>query len=349
MAVAYRSSSTGAYALRTDTSPTAPAGIVDGDVLLYVLALGDSAPPTPTPPSGFTAASGFPSTATDGSFTVKTYVWWKIAASETATEYTATHANTHSQVYLGCYSGAHQTTPLSPAPTINIGTGSTTTATGLTTPADGSLVVFVSQDWASSSNVLSAPSGSTPTFTKEYGAGLLLVADGVMTTAGATGNKTITNNSGSSPYAGLLISIQPPAGPTTVNYYLGTDIAVGGWTTSTGSGTLASMVDETVLDNTDYIKSALNPVSDLAEIKWLNVNTPSTNTNHTVSYVIKGDASTQVVVSLIAGDGSTVVKSWTHNPAPSTFTQYDQTLTTTEANSWATAGYPNSRLRIVAG
>jgi hypothetical protein len=170
-----------------------------------------------------------------------------------------------------------------------------------------------------------------------------------MTTAGATGDKTITNNSGSSPYTGLLISIQPPSGPTTVNYYLGTDIAVGGWTTSTGTGTLASMLNETVLDNTNYIKSALNPVSDLAEVKWANVNTPSTNTNHTVSYVIKGDASTQVVVSLIAGDGSTVVKSWTHNPAPSTFTQYDQTLSTTEANSWATAGYPNSRLRIVAG
>lgn len=139
-----------------------------------------------------------------------------------------------------------------------------------------------------------------------------------------------------------------PSSISLTSYYLGTDITVSGWTTSTGTGSLASMVDETSRDDTDYIQSAVNPVSDVAEIQFANVQTPSTNTNHTVSYVIKGDSGPTVGVSLIAGDGATIVKSWSHT-AGTSFSRFDQTLSTTEANSWAAAGYPGSRLRITAG
>ena len=96
------------------------------------------------------------------------------------------------------------------------------------------------------------------------------------------------------------------------------------------------------------MQSALNPSSDIAELQFPNVQSPNANTNHTISYRIKGDATTVLTVSLIAGDGTTVVKTWTHNPAPPTFTQYDQTLTTGEADAWAAAGYPGSRLRLTA-
>jgi hypothetical protein len=138
-------------------------------------------------------------------------------------------------------------------------------------------------------------------------------------------------------------------GPSLVIYRPGSDIASGGWTNNDGAASpLFSRVDEVVEDDADYIQSAVNPSADIAEIQFQNVQPPSLNTNHTISYKIKGDASTPLVVDLIAGNGSTIVKTWTHNPAPSTYTRYDRTLTTGEADAWAAAGYPGSRLRLTA-
>ena len=218
--VAYRSSNATTYATRTNTTLTAPAGIQNGDLLVIIFDIGASGtPPTPTPPSGFSMIPSFssPLSITAGGFTVKMYAWYKFASSESG-NYTVTHSSASSQGYIVALSGADPTTPFSPNPTTNTGTGSTTTATGFTTSYDNSLIMFVSSDWGDTANNLTGPSGSTPTFTKRMGAttqsGILYVADGVLGTTGATGNKTITNNSnGSGAWGGALISVQPPATP----------------------------------------------------------------------------------------------------------------------------------------
>jgi hypothetical protein len=215
--VANRSDTTNiTYASRTNTVITAPATIVDGDLLLIYFIEGGTTSPTPTPPAGFTIVSGFPQTVGPdvSSFMVKHYCWVKTASSESGS-YTITHTTTTTQAFMASYSNVDATTPITPASTFNkLAAGSTTTtALGLTTPRDGSMVIFISQDWGDTNNTLVAPTGTTPTFTKEMwvSGGILLVADGVLATAGATGNKTATNNNtgGNSLGAGIMICIQP--------------------------------------------------------------------------------------------------------------------------------------------
>lgn len=211
MAVAYRSSNVVKYATRTNTVITAPSGIQDGDILFIVFDIGGSSLPSVTPPSGFVAVPGYtPVTNTDAGFSVKTYAWWKAASSESG-NYTVTHASASTEAYMAAVSGADTTTPFSPAPTTNTGTGFTTTALGLTAPANSSLVIFFSSDWGTLTNTLSAPTGTTPTFSvraTQPSTALMLVADGVKT-SGATGNKSATNNNNSAePWAGIMFSIQ---------------------------------------------------------------------------------------------------------------------------------------------
>jgi hypothetical protein len=216
MAVANRSATTNiTYTSRTNTVITAPGTIVNGDVLLIYFIIGATgAPPTPTAPAGFTLASGYPHTTgpDTNNFEVVHYLWTKTASGESG-NYTITHAVASTQAYMASYSGGDTATSLSPAPTFNSGVNSsTTTALGLTTPRDGSMIIFISQDWGDTTNTLVAPTGTTPTFTKQMwvNPGLLLVADGALSPAGATGNKTITNNNTgvNSYWAGILICIQ---------------------------------------------------------------------------------------------------------------------------------------------
>ncbi len=100
---------------------------------------------------------------------------------------------------------------LTPAPTYASGVGTTSTATGLTTSRDGSSVIFVEQDWGDTTNDLNPPTGTTPTFTERItGAiAIMYVADGVLATAGPTGDKAITNNNvGNVPWQAALVALQ---------------------------------------------------------------------------------------------------------------------------------------------
>lgn len=216
-AVSYRSSTATVYGTNTNTVLTAPSGIQNGDLLLIFFAIGAASPPTPTPPSGFTACAGsWPASVSHSGFTVDDYCWQKIANNESG-NYTVTQASASTQGYIGAYSGADPSAPLAPTPTLANGTGATSTATGLTTARPNSVVVFLEQDWGDNANNLSPPTGSTPTFTKHAGetaqAGIIFAADGVLAAAAATGNKSITNNnvSGSGdPWVAALVAIEPP-------------------------------------------------------------------------------------------------------------------------------------------
>jgi hypothetical protein len=210
VAVANRSSSGVSLGTRVNTTVTAPVGIVNNDVLLLVWIGGLAASPTPTPPTGFTTVGGgFPTDHTDGTFHIKTYAWVKVAAGESG-NYTVTHASCASAAYLGAYSGANTSTPILVTPTTNISLGTTTTATGLTTAVDGSMIVFVDVGWGDFAVDLVPPAGTTPTFTERFEdtGHELYVADGSLATAGATGSKAHTNNNQSgSPWMGSLIAI----------------------------------------------------------------------------------------------------------------------------------------------
>jgi hypothetical protein len=226
MGSAYRSSASVNYGSRTNTTVSAPSGVTSGDIVLLFFLLGNASPPTPTPPAGFTILSGFPVTVSQGGFSVKNYCWYKVAGSEPA-NYTITHSSSSSEAYVVAVSGGD--TGSAPSATTNpndIPGGHTTTALSITTSTNNSFVMFVNQDWGDTANALSPPTGTTPTFTtrlNENGTGILFVADGVLATAGATGNKSISNNNtsgGSSPWSGYLIEVEaggaPP--PTVTNF-----------------------------------------------------------------------------------------------------------------------------------
>lgn len=213
-AVAYRSSRSTTYASRTNTTITAPAGIQNNDVLIILFGIGASGtPPAPAPPAGFNIITGFPTTETDaGGFKVKTYAWYKIASGESG-NYTITHSSAASQGYMAAVSGADIADPFHQNPTTNTGSGTVSTALGLTTPAENSLVMYLGSDWGDSSNALSPPTGTTPTFIERLDpgtvSGIMYVADGVLATQSATGNKTQTNNSAGNPWMASLICINP--------------------------------------------------------------------------------------------------------------------------------------------
>ena len=207
--VAYRSSSVTTVASRTNTGATAPTGIVDGDALFLFVTVALATPPAVTPPTGFSLLPNFPiSSASSGSIIVAASAYVKIASGESG-NYTVTHATAYSQVYMAAFSAPNTATPFSPNPTVNTGTGTTTTMLGLTTTTDNSVVMTIDADWGDTSNALTPPSGTTPTFTERADqAPAIEVADGTLAIAGATGNKTMTNNSlAADPWLGFMFAL----------------------------------------------------------------------------------------------------------------------------------------------
>ena len=161
-------------------------------------------------------------------------------------------------------------------------------------------------------------------------------------TSATAANPTWTNTAAGYMTA-IMASFKAGAAATT-SYYPGSDITAGNWTPSVG-GSLYATIDETPPDDSDYDQSGLNPSGDTMEVKFLGVSAPGVTTGHVIHYRIKGDASTQIVVSLYCA--TTLIKSWTHNPAPNSWTQYDQALSSGEAAT--ITDYSNLRLRAVAG
>jgi hypothetical protein len=155
-----------------------------------------------------------------GAFVISIRVYWKKAASESGS-YTVTHTAGNTEGIMYCISGADGTTPLSPNPTFNFGNlsnGQTTTATGLTTPAAGCLVIMSEALYDSTTGMV-VPTGTTPTFTARRVGTIQYVSDGILASAGATGNKSHTNGNASAgtPWVATLISVQPSAAPAALN------------------------------------------------------------------------------------------------------------------------------------
>lgn len=211
MAADYRSHSSTTYASRTNTTITAPAGIVDGDVLVLFFLVGVAGtPPTPTLPSGFSVIQG-PTTVSDSGFSVASRVAIKGASGESG-DYTVTHSAASSQGVIVCVSDGDIAQVVSSA---NSGTNTTSTATGVTTPTNDSLVIFGAHNW-DLYGTASPPAGTTPTFTErlDSATSLIYAATGPLATASATGNKSHANlNTFTTyPWAAWLVAVGASAG-----------------------------------------------------------------------------------------------------------------------------------------
>lgn len=217
-AAAVRSITSLALGNRTNSTFTAPAGLADNDILLCVMCCGDAGDqtaPAVTPPSGFTQLTGFPVTISQADpYATALRVFWKLAASESGS-YTFTHGAADSEGVLYAISGA-DATPINPDASTNTGndTAGVVTALSVTTPVNDSLVIWACVCWNSSGSA-TPPTGTTPTFTERYdpgASGIIYVADGVLGTAGATGDKNVTTSNGNGRWAATLISIEAGAG-----------------------------------------------------------------------------------------------------------------------------------------
>lgn len=109
--------------------------------------------------------------------------------------------------------------------------------------------------------------------------------------------------------------------------YPSSDIDAGQWLPSTG-GVLYAMVDETVVDDADFIYT--NTLGACA-LGLQTLTDPAVDTGHVVSYRARGDG----VLALRAKlwQGSAEIASWVTSGAPYALTTYVQSLSTTEASS----------------
>lgn len=116
------------------------------------------------------------------------------------------------------------------------------------------------------------------------------------------------------------------------------DVSSGTWTPSTGVD-LYAMVDEAVADDADYDTTSASSSMTLA----LGVGTdPNSSSGHIVRYRIKGTG----ILTVTLMQGATIIATWTHSPAPSSFTTYEQTLAGAEAD--AITDYADLRLKFTA-
>lgn len=117
------------------------------------------------------------------------------------------------------------------------------------------------------------------------------------------------------------------------------DVSSGAWSSSLG-GALAAAIDEVTADDADYISTLTT--ADQCTVALQSASDPSTSAGHRVSYRLQGDGVSGIQVALL--QGSTVIASWTHDPAPTSWTTFTQTLSGTEADS--ITDYTALRLRF---
>lgn len=209
MAIYPVSSSITTYASRTNTTVTAPTGIQDGDYLLAQIVTGSgSEAPDPTAPSGFSQIGSTVDQTGAGPFNVEHRCYGKRASGESG-DYTWTHSSASSQASVSVFRGVDPVTAEDQISTSNTGSGTTRTWTGLTTVTNGAMIVALGHDWGDTSNNLVPPTGMAEC--AENGI-ICYVACEEVPTAGATGNRSHTCNSGSQSdrlFSARLVALRP--------------------------------------------------------------------------------------------------------------------------------------------
>lgn len=205
--VSFVSQSAVVTATRTNTVIPAPANIQNGDVLVLLFYIENVAP---TPPTGFTAFTNlgplaFPVDA------AALWAWRKVANNE-AGDYTITHLNTFSNAVMLVYRKVNTSSIEDVAPSTRTDTANPIhTANSVNIVTQGSRLIFVSAAF----NFLTVNRTPPDLLTERYdsqtadpnGFGLY-VADGIVLSPGATGNKSVSNNASANDWAASLISLR---------------------------------------------------------------------------------------------------------------------------------------------
>ena len=237
MALAYRSQ---AFTNPATTNPVvcaAPAGIVDGDILIATVfgrrtAFGGSVGPY-TAPAGWTqidTVSVVGGSSNGGTHTT----WWKRAASESGSysfNDTNTSAFTTQSSHIACYSGAFTTgSPIDVYSKAN-GTGTLSVASSITTTIANTYLIDSCSTWSNSgAGSWTAPGTMTPRLGGGGVNGGIGYFDLAQAASGATGNQTAINlNGAGEPWSAFLIALKPaPTIPVGAASGIGAAAAIGG-------------------------------------------------------------------------------------------------------------------------
>ncbi len=114
------------------------------------------------------------------------------------------------------------------------------------------------------------------------------------------------------------------------------DVSAGNWTPTSGA-TLFGVLNESTPDDGEYARSGVSPVDDIMKVRFSAPGARPVNTGHIVRYRLYAQGTLAMVVRL--KQGATTIKTWTHSPAPTTVTAFEQTLSEGEASS-LTSGDP---------
>jgi hypothetical protein len=100
----------------------------------------------------------------------------------------------------------------------------------------------------------------------------------------------------------------------------------GGWTNETGGSVLYSSIDESAVNDADYIQSSVNPVVDVAKISLSNPGFGVTEPAK-LRYRYKRDSARTADLTVRLLQGTTQIASWTHTGISTSFVTTEQTLT----------------------
>ncbi len=209
----------------TSLVPPLPAGMVAGDLMLLVMHTANHAVTTPT---GWTEVTGSPISAgtanAAGGVRITVYYRWWVSGDATPTVSVTSGTVTNGMIFG--YRGVDMTTPFDATPTSNIVAAASTTLTmaGITTVTANAWIVHSvgrDQDLNNAAAVASPVNTNLTGMTERHDqvvntgvGGGIYVQDGIMGSAGATGDTTATQTSSIAVNLTVALRPSPDVAPT---------------------------------------------------------------------------------------------------------------------------------------
>lgn len=224
--VTFRNQSSVNFPGSTSVVLTKPTGTVLNDLLVLMFLAGAGSTSTATPPAGFalptvTSGPAFPMEVTAEGVVADLWVWVKVAGSSEPASYTVpNNASGGCQAWLGSWSTVDPNHPVEFCVTNRAASGTTSSVNGGTAANPGDGIVFLEYDFGDNSALLTPPAQTPPTLTGRYVAQtgtnqLLVVADGIMSSAGATAATfSMGNNVAGGGWGAVLLGLNVAPGTT---------------------------------------------------------------------------------------------------------------------------------------
>ena len=201
--ITYQSRNIASIVTGTSISLTKPSGTAQNDLLVAQITVTGGSSVTITAPSGWNLVS-----RVNNGTTVGQAVYWKVAAATESTNYSFTinfgGAATRAAGGILRYTGVDVTHPIATS-SVNNGSGTTLTATGVTAPANSTTVALLG---AGNGVTLSTPAGMTSRTYISAGASGPAGGASDMAASGATGDLTSTAGA-TTPWVAQLVALNP--------------------------------------------------------------------------------------------------------------------------------------------